>query len=467
MVDSKVEYAIVDVETSGSFRGENKITEIAIIITDGESILDEYSSLVNPEKPIDPYVIGLTGITNEMVADEPKFYEIAKKVFQLLDNRVFVAHNVAFDANVIKDEFHALGAKFLPKKLCTVQLGRKVFPGYKSYSLGNLCESLGIPLNDRHRAMGDTQATYLLFQKILQEGKDHVEEALAARTKVDSIPPNMDREQYDNLPQATGVYYLKNKDGEIIYIGKAKNIKKRIQSHFNDKKNKTRYLNFRNAISSVDYELTGSELVALLLESAEIKKHQPKFNRAQRRISFKNALYQYFDKKGYNRLAVCKISPNLGEPLYVYSNLNEARSHLTLLAKKHQLCPKLCGLQKSTHACFDYQLKACNGACIGEEAAQVYNEKVDRLIYEIKNFNRSFVIIDKGRSLSEKSIILIEDGIYKGYGFLDKNETIDEFHDFKSFITPQGDNRDIQRIIQMYLKKNRPKIIEDTSKSID
>ncbi len=162
-------YAIVDIETTGGSSKTGKITEIAILISDGEKIIDSFVSLVNPECNIPFYITQLTGITNHMVANAPRFYEIAKKVVEITSNRIFVAHNVSFDYNFIRKEFNDLGYDFKMKKLCTVQLSRKFFPGHESYSLGKICNKLNININHRHRAEGDALATAELFKLILKK----------------------------------------------------------------------------------------------------------------------------------------------------------------------------------------------------------------------------------------------------------------------------------------------------------
>jgi len=167
-----IKYAIIDVETTGMGVQGNRITEIAILVHDGQKVIEEYESLVNPERNIPHTITRLTGINDYMVADAPKFYEIAKKVIEMTSDCVFVAHNVNFDYNVIHKEFSELGFPFRRKKLCTVRLSRKLIPGLPSYSLGKLCNSVGIPLNDRHRAMGDTRATTILFERLLSLDTD-------------------------------------------------------------------------------------------------------------------------------------------------------------------------------------------------------------------------------------------------------------------------------------------------------
>ncbi len=160
-------YAVVDIETSGGRAQVDKITEIAIYIHDGEKIVDEFSTLINPEVYIPPFITRLTGINNEMVASAPKFYEVAKKIVLMTEGHLFVAHNAPFDYRFIQEEFKRLGYNYQRQTLCTVRMSRKIIPGMGSYSLGNLCQNLGITINNRHRAAGDALATTKLLELLL------------------------------------------------------------------------------------------------------------------------------------------------------------------------------------------------------------------------------------------------------------------------------------------------------------
>ncbi len=264
-------YAIVDIETTGRSAQGQKVTEIAILIHDGTKVVDEYQSLVNPETSIPYSITQLTGIFDEMVANSPKFYEIAKKVFEMTEGHIFVAHNASFDYGVLRGEFASLGADFKRETMCTVKLSRQLFPGFRSYSLGNLCNDLNIQIENRHRAYGDAKATTLLLDLLLEKSREYGEEKLTANTSVRAakMPPLLDIEVFKSLPQETGVYYFYNEKGDIIYVGKANNIRQRVLSHFNDKSLKERTM--FEMIADIKYELTGSEFLALLYESAEIK----------------------------------------------------------------------------------------------------------------------------------------------------------------------------------------------------
>jgi DNA polymerase-3 subunit epsilon len=164
-------YAVVDIETTGGSKKTGKIIEIAIFIFDGENVVDSFSSFINPECHLSTFTTQLTGITNEMVINAPKFYEVARKIVEITENKIFVAHNVAFDYNFIREEFKNLGYDYHRKKLCTVQLARKYIPGHQSYSLGKICDNLGIEIKSRHRAAGDALATVKLLHMILDDVK--------------------------------------------------------------------------------------------------------------------------------------------------------------------------------------------------------------------------------------------------------------------------------------------------------
>ena len=446
-------YSIVDIETTGNgYRGQ-RITEISIFVFDGKKIVNEFTSLVNPEQKIPAFITNLTGITDAMVRTAPKFYEIAKTVEEITHDTVFVAHNVNFDYNIIKQEFKDLGFDFKRQKLCTVRLSRKIIPRLKSYSLGNICSVEGIHISERHRARGDAEATVALFQRLIN--KDHqftINAFLNRSSRQATLPPLIEKKVVDDLPEMPGVYYFKNLQKEIIYVGKANNIKQRVISHFYDKKKKEISMCLETA--NITYEVMGSELLALLKESADIKRLYPKFNRAQRRASEAVGLFSFEDQKGiihlaYNRL---KLVPNAIMKFY---NISECRNLLEKICETYNLCPKYCHLQTNVNTCFHYQIKKCNGVCSGKEIVKDYNKRVEEAIKSLGLQTENLVIKERGRTAEEIGFALILNGIYKGYGFLDKKITLQNPDDYLFYITPQKDNRDVQRILNWYLNKTR------------
>lgn len=446
-------YAVVDIETTGNGPKGQKITEISALIFDGKKIVDEFTSLVNPEQNIPAFITSLTGITNAMVRNAPKFFEIAKKVAEITENTIFVAHNVNFDYNIIHAEFKSLGFDFKRKKLCTIRLTRKIIPGLPSYSLGNICTAENIPINGRHRAKGDAEATAELLRRLIERDDNFtINSFLNPKSRQATLPPLLDKIVIDNLPETFGVYYFKNLAKEIIYVGKANNIKQRVISHFYDKKKKEQTMCLETA--DISFTKTGSELLALLLESSEIKHLYPKFNRAQRKSAEAVGLFSYEDQKGiihlaYNRL---KLAPNA---ILKYYSISECRKHLETLCATYELCPKYCHLQTNVSSCFHYQLKECKGVCCDKERVEDYNKRVREAIASVGLGAENLVLKETGRNTDEIGFALILDGIYKGIGYVatQQAEELKNPEDYQFFVEPKKDNRDIQRIIASYLRK--------------
>ena len=445
-------YAILDIETTGGQFNEEGITEIAIYKYDGYEIVDQFISLVNPEKPIQPFVVKLTGINNAMLRSAPKFYEVAKRIIEITDDCILVAHNTSFDYRILRTEFNRLGYDFIKPTLCTVELAKKLIPEQPSYSLGKLVRALGIPMSDRHRASGDALATVKLFQLLLAKDseKEIVIGLIKAEIKSGLSPKLLDI--VESLPNKTGIYYIHNEKGDLIYIGKSKNIKKRVNQHFTGKNNKSKKIQAQ--VFTVTYEETGSELVALLKESEEIKINKPIHNRAQRKSIFQWALYEVLDDKGYLNLKLQKADGRKKE-ITSYTTLQEGKNSLFRITEKYNLCQKLNGLYETQNGCFQHKINECNGACLGKETPEIYNERVEEFLNEMSFNNQNRIIVDRGRKINERSAVLIENGIYKGYCFFDLNYQITNMEVFKTILIPMQNNRDTRTIIQSYLRKNK------------
>jgi len=441
-------YTIIDVETSGS---KNKITEISIFKYDGTQVIDEFTSLINPEVYIPDFITSLTGIDNATVADAPTFAEVANAILAITEGTTFVAHNVNFDYNVIRNEFKALGIEFNRKKLCTVRLSRKLLPGHKSYSLGKLCKSLNINIVDRHRARGDAEATVVLFEMLLnQEETEKVfAEFLKKSSKEATLPSHLPTTVFNNLPNSAGIYYFKNKKGQIIYIGKAKDIKKRVLSHFYSKAQKS--LDLCRNTADIDFELSGSEIIALLMEDAAIKQHYPEYNVVSKRTPKAYAIFSYEDRQGITHLAfnTLKATPN---PIETFSNITDCRQYLELLCTKFSLCPKFCHLQDGVAQCSHYKITTCKGVCANEESVTNYNLRVTSAIDYINNNKENVVLKQQGRHSQEEAFVLIKNSIYLGYGFIDKSEQVNNPEDLETFLIPQKDNLDVWKILRTVLK---------------
>jgi DNA polymerase-3 subunit epsilon len=445
-------YAILDIETTGGKYNEEGITEIAIYKFDGHKIVDQFCSLVNPEKTIQPFVVNLTGINNEMLRNAPKFYEVAKRIIEITEGCTLVAHNANFDNRILTTEFDRLGYSFELNTLCTVELSKKLIPDLPSYSLGKLVRSLGIPITDRHRAQGDAKATVTLFKLLLEKdiSKEIISSAIKKDTKRKLEPKLIDL--IATAPNSIGVYYMHRANGTIIYIGKSKNIKKRLLQHFTNDNRKS--IKIQLEVASVSYELTGNDLIAQLKESEEIKHNKPMFNHALKKSIFQYQLASYKDDEGYINLKVEKT--DLRKKLITtFTNYQQAKSHMFKITEEYHLCQKLTGLHKSEAACFLYSLKQCNGACVNEESVEEYNNRVNQYIQKHSYESQDMLIIDRGRDIDERSVILIENGVYKGYGFYNLNFQINNPEIVRSLITPMTNNRDAQHILHAYLRKNK------------
>ncbi len=444
-------YAIVDIETTGGYASDNEMIEIAVAVTDGEKIIETYETLLNPGRKIPVYIAGFTGINDAMVAEAPGFKEVATHLYKLLEGKVFVAHNVNFDFSFVQKAFADIGIQYQTKRLCTVRLARKIFPGFKSYSLGNLCQQLGIQLTNAHRAGGDCMATSVLFSLLVKKDTEgHIRETLKKTSGELTLPPNLSKSEIDKLPLSPGVYYFHDASGKVIYIGKAVSLKKRVASHFSGKNETERKQHFLRDIHAISFELCGNELIALLLEAQEIKKLWPKYNRAMKNIDLRFGLYDFEDRNGVLNLVIDK-SRKYFRPLISFSNMYEARDYLDQLIKAYHLDPVYCGLEKMEW--------------IGGQARQRkrledkteigdYNKRVQSAIDAIQEHRESFALFGSGRQSDEYSVVVVVDGRYVGYGFLNKDIGIESLEELANHIIPAPEFSESYWLIRSYMQRN-------------
>ncbi|MDA9622197.1 exonuclease domain-containing protein [Flavobacteriaceae bacterium] len=416
-------YSILDVETTGGKYNEEGITEIAIYRFDGEKIIDQFISLINPEIPIQPFVQQLTGINNKMLINAPKFYQIAKRVLEITDNSILVAHNSSFDYRMLKIEFDRLGYEFNIPQLCTVKLSKKIIPNLDSYKLGNLVKSVGIPISNRHRASGDALATVELFKLLLIKDTEKViVNNLILETKVS--PKNKWQKLINKLPNEVGIYYFHDENGKIIYIGKSNNLKNRVNQHLTGKSKKS--LNIQLEIFDISFERTGSELIALLKENIEINKHSPKFNKLLKKNIKKFCLELCENKEGNKYLRICHFDDTI-KYLEYYSSLKTANNRLEFIKNKYSI----------------------------NQSFQDNNTQIDLLVKDLNYKHKNMLITDKGRDLDEKSVVVIKDNKYVGYGFFTLNYQINNYDVLDSLIIKNEYIENSKDIIIKYLKKNK------------
>ena len=409
---------------------------------------------------IPPFIVNLTGISDHMVQNAPKFYEIAKQIVEFTEGCVFVAHNVGFDYGIIRHEFKSLGFDYRRPHLCTVRSSRYVIPGHESYSLGKLTRSLGIELLGRHRAGGDALATAKLFTLLYEKDPNNLSTFIQEEVNPKRLHPNLDIDALDEIPNKTGIYKFYNEFNQLIYIGKSIHIKKRVEQHLRNGKTK-KGLQMQKEVSRIDYELTGSELIALLRESELIKEHQPIYNRSLRRNSFPYGLYDYTDDNGYIRFFIGQTSKLQESPLTSFNTKREGNAFMERMVEENELCQKLCDLYKTNSSCFQYTIKQCKGACIQEESAEEYNKRCQDIIDDLNLNSASFYIIDKGREKKEKSVILVENGSLKGLGYAPFHFNRLEPKKWDTFIDLTTEDRDARTILKLFLRKNKGhKIVE-------
>ncbi len=419
--------------------------------TDGREIIGEYITLLDPECPIPEFIVRLTGISDKMVEGSPKFYEIARDIIEFTKDCIFVAHNVSFDYNVIRHEFKSLGFDFRLPNLCTVRASKYIIPGFPSYSLGKLARSLEIEIKGRHRAGGDALATTLIFNMLHGKGEKNLEKFINQEINPKSLHPNLDLEFVDNIPNKTGVYKFFNDANQLIYIGKSKHIKKRVDQHLKNNSTK-KGIEMQQEIYRIEFELTGSELIALLLESQLIKQHKPIYNRMLRKSLYPYGLYHYENESGYLQFFIERTSKKNESPLTTFTTKAEATAYLEAQCKLFTLCQKYCNLYQSKTSCFDYQIKQCFGACVEKEKPEIYNQRVFLLIEKLQFEHHNFYILENGVQRSEKMAILIENGSFKGYGKIPFYALNKSKSSWSRFIDILPEDKDSKTIIKNYLR---------------
>lgn len=438
-------FAIVDTETTGGNPVKDRIMELAIVLHDGEKVVDEFSTLINPQTPISPFIISLTGINDQMVASAPTFEELADKIMRITDKKIFVAHNARFDYSVLRREFKRIGIRFQRKQLCTVHLSQQLIPGQQSYSLGKLCRGMGIPVEKRHRALGDARATALLFEKLLSGDRERIiSSVFADDLEGADVPPFLSRETVDDLPEETGVYYFLDDKMNILYVGKSRNIRKRVIDQILREMNHA-LAPIKEKIHDVAYEITGSELVAQLMEFEEIAKNAPPFNFTRRKREYRFGIYHHTDENGYINLAVEPLH-NPSVPLVETYSYNTSLKMLRKFVSRHDLDPRLAGLAKPEG--------------VLSITPQAYNQRVEKLLHKYQFDFPNFFIIGEGRSHHEQSVVWVENQCYRGFGYFEPENIENDIQSLKDVVKPSRPCSDAHRLIKNWLrKKNRDEVI--------
>lgn len=427
-----MKYAIIDIETTGGNFKTGQITEIAVFLHNGTRQIDVYQTLVNPQVPIPPFITKLTGISDAMVETAPTFPEVAEELLRITDGAIFVAHNVNFDYGYIREAYRQLGIEFKRKKLCTVQLSRRAFPGLASYSLDKITRELGISLPGHHRAGVDAEATMLLFEKILHaESEKGLFDANAGIPNTEGLStPLIDKDFLSSIPDECGVYRFYDKDDQLLFAKRAENVLTAICDKLNQTDTQTAD-DLREKLYRIDYDLTGSGLLAQLLEAHDVVGFSPEFNFG--RFSMK-AHFGMYSRNADGGVQLMLMKRRRGSrPERVFANFYEGLDFLKAIATHHQ----------AEITQLPYGRKTVPGIFIDADSHASEREKAG-----------SYILIDEGRHVQERTIILVEKDVVVGYGYYETDAPVTSFgrNDLQFGFQPLPE---LEMVVRKFIEKNR------------
>jgi DNA polymerase III subunit epsilon len=378
-----LDLAIVDIETTGTASAHQRIIEVAVLKVKNGELVETFSTFVDPERPISPFIESLTGITDRDVRGAPLFRDIKDQLYELLRGSIFVAHNASFDYGFLRHEFAREQILFSAKCLCTMRLSRLLFPQYRRHNLDAVMERCGIRCSNRHRAFGDAEVLWKFLQFVADRlPAEKLDEALARILKTPVLPPLLQESKVSLIPESAGVYILYGEGGSPLYVGKSVNLRSRVLSHFLSGGGSAREAALAGNVADLEIVRTSGELGALILESHLIKKLSPLYNRKSKFNRPLVAVMKDQDENLYDtvRLIHLKdVSPvDLALVLAVFKSLRKAKDFLWDLSKEYGLCPRVLGIDKGKGECVYSQLKRCGGACTGGEAPEAYNLRFER-----------------------------------------------------------------------------------------
>ncbi|MBC7459284.1 GIY-YIG nuclease family protein [Candidatus Saccharibacteria bacterium] len=439
----------VDIETTGGSYRTSRVLEVAVIRYENGVVVDEFSSLINPERHIPTVITSITGITEADIVGAPIFSDIADRFAEIMNGAVFVAHNVRFDYSFIKNEFALLGMPFHPRLLCTVRLSRSLYASEQGHSLAKLIARYDIPFMNRHRALDDARAIAYFSQMAFdQHGPELFAAAVQHQLKTQSLPPNLDLTQIEQIENVPGVYIFKDETHQPIYVGKSITLKKRVMSHFQDVSPKE--VRMSQAVYHIETIPTGSELAALVLESKLVKDLKPLHNRRLRWVSSYAMLVKKI-KDGYSTVSIAQgsvdVETDLDTIYGIYPSRMKAKKRMEEITRTFELCPKLMGLEKANGACFSYSLGKCRGACIGEESDELYNRRFELALEHTRLQSWPFdspialPVNEKGEQ------VIIKNWMIQGY--------IDEIGDPVYDTESPNFDMDEYKIIRRFIRENK------------
>lgn len=455
-------FAVVTLTTYGYKSKPLRIVQLTISKLKDGSYEPVLSTNINPEERIPNYIQQKTGLTDEILLKAPSFPELAETILEELEGYVLVGHNASFLHYALQSEFRYLGFTFKSPQLCTQRLAKKLIPDMLNYELSYLCGVLSIPLCDNADVIDSNQAVSTMFDRLLHlDEKGKVVSQLLAPKKKKKVPlsANMEYSQLTSLPSEPGIYKFQDQEGDVIYVGKAKNIKKRVLSHFSNTSDKE--VQLCGATYKIDFEITGNELIALLREADLIHSLYPIYNYIQKKKYVTYHIIPQRNKKGILQLKI-ERRPFEHKPTEIFLKRGGATNRLIELTKKFELCPLHTSLKSKLGSCKFGDIYTCKGICKESENISDYNQKVENALEYLNNEKENYVIFEKGRVKEERSFVLIQHGVYQGYGFLDDSCSISSVDDLINMMTPKKHTFHSANIISAYRIRN-PKNVKTFS----
>ncbi len=453
----------IDLETTGVNPAHERITEVGLCEVHNGQLVEEWSTLVNPGKPISPHIERITGITTAMVAEAPAFTAIADQLQRKLAGKTLVAHNARFDYGFLKSEFGREGISFNEKVLCTVKLSRALYPDQRRHSLDEIIQRHGLTVNNRHRALGDAQLIHQFFEKISDE---HSTETLAAaiqkQFKRPSLPSHLSWEQVEALPSSPGVYLFYGENDVVLYVGKSIDIRSRIMSHFANNHRERKAMRLSQQVRRIDHIETAGELGALLLEARLIKELSPVHNRQLRRTKDLCTIKLCKGKRQTSHPEIVSFTglkgPDIGNLFGLFRTRRQAEKTLREVIDAEGLCNKVLGLEQGNGACFNYQIRKCRGACVGMEPLALHEARFMTAMLGLKlrswPFRGPIGIKEKSTSGERTDVHVFDHWCYLGTAMCDE-----QLQELLAVPEAQPFDLDNYKTLNRFLSKNKRGIL--------
>lgn len=447
----------LDLETTGANFANDRIIEIGVVEV-GQDGAREWSSLVNPGRPVPPFITGLTGIDTAMVASAPRFEDLAVPLLERLKGRLFVAHNARFDYGFLKHEFKRLGIDFRATSLCTVKLSRKLFPEHHRHSLDTLVGRYDIVVADRHRALADAQVLWKLWQRWHEMmSPEAIWSAVDLITGRPELPPQIDPTVVDDLPEAPGAYALFGKDGELLLAKRSSNIRQQVFAHFSPAKRDTALVRdtFR-----IDWREAAGELGARLREielTSAIRRPQHEL------CSWQLVLRNEGDFRPVLVFASDTDFAHTEDLFGLYQNRREAVHSLRKLAEAHRLCHNQVGLGtgKEGEACIAYKQKTCRGTCVGKEPVSLHSARLMAALAKNKihpwPYPGPIALVERDEFGMREDFHVVDAWRYLGTAH--DEATLHSILENRAEDTATVFDADIYRIVGKYLKDTKTRVM--------